>query len=84
MRNVGRRVAELRAKRGLTQQKFAEVLDVRLRRVTDIERGRANLTLKALSQLAGVLKVLPAEFFSLPTTKPRPGRPPGSRANPGP
>ena len=74
--HVGRRVAELRAELGLTQEQLAERADVTTRYVQSIEGGHENLGLVTIAKLATILKVLPIKFFEPPVTKkPRPGRP---------
>jgi transcriptional regulator with XRE-family HTH domain len=74
--HVGRRVAELRAEAGLTQERLAERAGVTARYLQSIEGGHENLTLETLAKLATALKVPPIRLFEPPTTrKPRPGRP---------
>lgn len=78
--DAGRRIAELRAARGMTQEDLAAELDVSVRHLQRIEAGQKNLTLRFLAELSPVLKAQPAEFLALPTTpKPPPGRPPRAR-----
>lgn len=73
---VGRRVAELRIERSLTQAKLAELVGVSIRYLQSIEGGQENLGLETIAKLANVLKLLPIRFFEPPTTKKqRPGRP---------
>lgn len=73
---MGRRVAELRADAGLTQEQLAERADVTTRYVQSVEAGNENLGLETIAKLASVLKTHPGRFFEPPTTrKPRPGRP---------
>lgn len=79
--NVGRRIAELRLERGLTQEALSEKLGVTTRWVQSAEAGGENLTLTTLARFANALKVPVAELFVPPTrTKARPGRPRGSSA----
>lgn len=74
--SVGRRLAELRAERGLTQEALAEKLGVTARWVQSAEAGGENFTLTTLTRFANALKVPVIEFFSPPMdSKPRPGRP---------
>jgi len=76
LENVGRRLAELRAARGLTQEMLAERAQVSARYIQSIEAGKENLTLETLAKLANLLQTLPVAFFEPPVTdKPRPGRP---------
>jgi transcriptional regulator with XRE-family HTH domain len=76
LKDVGRRVAELRTKQGFTQEELAERLDVGVRYIQAVEAGRQNVTLKSLALFAAKLRQPPAAFFEAPTTRPSPpGRP---------
>ncbi|MGO8998691.1 MAG: helix-turn-helix domain-containing protein [Polyangiaceae bacterium] len=77
MRDVGRRVAELREERGLTQERFAEeVLKRSKGHVQRIEHGELNLTLRSLLHLADRLGVIVADLFVAPRSREiRRGRP---------
>lgn len=78
--SVGRRIAELRAERGLTQEALSEKLGVTARWVQSAEAGGENFTLTTLVRFANALKVPVADFFAAPTTqKAQPGRPRTSR-----
>ena len=74
---VGRRVAEIRAGRGWTQEQFAERLDVLPGYVARIEGGRENLSVESLVKLALELRVEVADLLSAPASRARrrPGRP---------
>jgi transcriptional regulator with XRE-family HTH domain len=84
--DLGRRVAELRENRGLTQEQLSELLSQRefgkwsTRQVQRVEAGAANMALKKLLLLAEVLSVDPIELLTPPlnSQRPGPGRPPGS------
>ena len=54
---VGRRIAELRSKRGLTQEQFSERAGVGLRYIQRVEGGEENLTLESLYAFAEILSV---------------------------
>ncbi len=56
VRKVGRRIAELRRKAGLTQEALAEELGVGWRYVSRAERGE-NLTLQTMAKIANVFGV---------------------------
>ncbi len=60
--NVGRRVAELREQRGLTQAELARKMRVQLRQAQRYESG-ANFTIVTLVRLADALEVSPSDFF---------------------
>ncbi|MBX3182690.1 MAG: helix-turn-helix transcriptional regulator [Polyangiaceae bacterium] len=78
IRDVGRRLAELRESRGLTQQELADHLGVSMRYVQAVEAGTQNLTLRTLAEYLSVLGAGILAAFEAPRTraKRRPGRPP--------
>lgn len=77
MRHVGRRVAELRAGQGWTQEELAERAEVSVGYVRQVEGGGENLTIATLVKLAGLLGAEPGDLFTVPTTtEARRGRPP--------
>lgn len=77
IRDVGRRVAEVRVQRGLTQDKLAEMLGVSGVYVRRVEIGRENLTLRSLTRIASTLGVPVADLFASPQSREvRVGRPP--------
>ncbi len=74
---LGRRVAELRAERGLTQDALATRLGTSWKYLQHIELGRANPSTTLLLRLAAALEVAASELFVPPASieRPRPGRP---------
>lgn len=77
---VGRRIAELRADKDLTQQRFADLLHVTVDYVRLVERG-ANLTLSSLERFAEALDVPVTDLLVAPRTlRTAPGRPRTARA----
>lgn len=77
IRDVGRRIAELRADLGLTQDKFAEALSVSGVYVRRVEIGQENLTLRSLTRFAATLGVRTADLLAVPQSREvRLGRPP--------
>ena len=54
---LGRRVRELRKKRGLTQERLAEKATVDVKYLGSIERGTENPTIGTLEKLASALSV---------------------------
>ena len=77
VKSVGRRIAELRRDRGLTQEQLATTLGVTAQWVSTVERG-TNLTVYTLVKLANVFRVPPAKLFVTPRPDSRtikPGRP---------
>jgi transcriptional regulator with XRE-family HTH domain len=80
---VGRRIAELRAGRGWTQDALAERLQVSVDYVQRVERG-SNLTIRSLVKIANTLVVQVIDLFGAPTSiERRPGRPPKRKRQPG-
>jgi transcriptional regulator with XRE-family HTH domain len=55
-KNVGRRIAELRKARGLTQEQFSVELGTSFQWVSQLEGGR-NMTLHSLARIANALGV---------------------------
>jgi transcriptional regulator with XRE-family HTH domain len=77
IRDVGRRVAELRADRALTQEQFAERIHRSKGHVQRIEHGELNLTLRSLLHLADHLGVKVRDLLIPPRSRDVPlGRPP--------
>lgn len=77
LRSVGRRIAEARGSRGLTQEQLAERLDVTARYVQSVEAGDENLTLETLDKFATKLHTEVAALLEPPTTpRTRSGRRP--------
>ena len=77
VKNVGRRIAELRQSRGFTQETFAVRLGTSVQYVSRVEAGSQNLGIHSLVKIANALKVSLQELVALPTTleRPKPGRP---------
>ena len=46
-----------RMRQGLTQAKFAEMLNIHEKHIYKIESGKQNVTLKTIGRIANVLKV---------------------------
>jgi len=69
-RQIGRRVAELRIERGLTQEAFSVVLRSTVQWVSQVEAGR-NLTIHTLAKIANALDVTVAELLIEPKPEAR-------------
>jgi transcriptional regulator with XRE-family HTH domain len=75
LRDLGRRVAELRRERGMTQDSFAEQWDVSVGYVRRVEAG-ANLSVRSLVTIAHLLGVQLQDLFDPPKDRRiRRGRP---------
>jgi transcriptional regulator with XRE-family HTH domain len=62
-KTVGRNLRTHRHARGLSQEDFAEFLDVHRTYMGGIERGERNLTLKSLERIADRLGVDPVSLL---------------------
>jgi transcriptional regulator with XRE-family HTH domain len=62
-RRLGRRIRELRLKRGFTQDVFADKSGFHRAQVGAFERGEMNLTLSSLHLLAETLDVKIVDLF---------------------
>ena len=77
IREIGRRIAEVRRARGWSQSEFAAELGIALQNVQRMEQGRQNLTVRTIVTVARTLGCAPRELWEPPTTRPaRRGRPP--------
>jgi transcriptional regulator with XRE-family HTH domain len=63
-RVLARNVRRLREAKGLSQEKLAELADMRQAHVSEIESGLTNLTLDNLQALAVALGVRPMELLN--------------------
>ncbi len=76
-KDVGRRIAELRADMGLTQEQLAERLRMATNNLQRIELGAQNLTIRTLVRFSKVLGVPVGALFEAPRSRViRTGRPP--------
>lgn len=60
----GKKLRELRQRRGLTQEGLAEKAHLHRNYVSDVERGRRNISLLNILELARALNVKPAKLFN--------------------
>src|SRR4051794_21244785 len=78
-KQVGRKIRELREKKGLSQEALAGICSLHRTYVGLIERGERNLSLSTIAVIAEGLEVAPSELFAgiEPETKrARPGKRP--------
>src|SRR6185436_6151664 len=66
IRDVGRRVAELRQALELSVSECAQRLEMTYQNLQRIERGEQNLTLRMMIRLATALEVRPEDLFKPP------------------
>ncbi len=65
LNEFGFNVKLYRQKRGLTQSQLGELVEISEHRISEIERGRCNLTLKTVNKIANALNVLPCKLFEV-------------------
>lgn len=61
--NLGLKIKFFRQQKHITQAIFAEKLDMDVRYLSDIERGKKNITIKTLYKISSVLDISPVELF---------------------
>lgn len=54
---TGKRIKYLRTEQGLTRERLAEMADISVQFLADIEKGRKNMTVTTLRKLAAALLV---------------------------
>ncbi len=62
-RRLGQRLRSYRLERGLSQESFADLLQVHRTYMGGIERGERNLTLRSVERIADRLGVDPLELL---------------------
>lgn len=63
LKNFGLNLKMHRIKAGLTQAELGEKVDISEHRLSDMERGKCNITLKTVNRLADALSVSATKFF---------------------
>ena len=63
LKNFGLQLKFYRIKKGFTQAQLGEIVDISEHRLSEIERGRCNLTLKTVNKLANALNINVSKFF---------------------
>jgi transcriptional regulator with XRE-family HTH domain len=64
LKTLGRRIAELRHEKGLTQEALAEAMGVSRNHVADIKLGTRNTGVWSLLLVCRSLSILPEALFS--------------------
>lgn len=59
----GFKIKMYRQKRGLTQAQLGEMVDISEHRISEIERGKCNLTLRTVNKFSNALDILPVKLF---------------------
>ena len=61
--NLGLKIKFFRQQKHITQAILAERLDMDVRYLSDIERGKKNITIKTLYKISAILNINPVELF---------------------
>lgn len=62
-KKLGKRIAELRRKRGFSQEDFAHECGFHRSYMGAVERGEKNITIQGIDRIAKALKISLAELF---------------------
>jgi transcriptional regulator with XRE-family HTH domain len=62
-KKLGKKIAELRKKRGFSQEDFAHECGFHRSYMGAVERGEKNITIQMLERIAKTLKISLAELF---------------------
>lgn len=62
-KKLGKRIAELRRKRGFSQEGFAHECGIHRSYMGAVERGEKNITIQQLTKIAKYLKISFTELF---------------------
>ena len=62
-KRLGARVREIRTARGFSQESFAEECELHRTHISLLERGRINVTVNTVRQMAHVLEISLSELF---------------------
>ncbi|MBI3137001.1 MAG: helix-turn-helix transcriptional regulator [Sphingobacteriales bacterium] len=60
---IGKRIAELRKEKGVSQQKFAYEAEIERSYLTRIENGQKNISVTTLERILIALEVSARDFF---------------------
>lgn len=70
-KQLGTKIKRLRQKRGLTQEQFAEKIDIATRTLSGIETGENFVTSETLDKMLEILEVSSSELFAFDHIKPK-------------
>lgn len=60
---LGKRIAQLRKQKGLTQEKLSEMLDIAKNSLSNIESGRSFMSFSKIQKLIDIFEIEPFELF---------------------
>lgn len=61
---IGKRIKEARKKKGLTQEKLVECMDVSIAYLSKVETGKIHINSERLSQICNILEVTEGEILN--------------------
>lgn len=64
LKEFGLKIKLFRIKRNFTQAQLGELVNISEHRISQIENGKCNLTLKTVNKLSNALDILPAKLFN--------------------
>jgi len=64
LRKLGRRVRHFRMEKNLTQEEVAELCGLSTKYISDLERGKANVTVMVLDKVAASFGVAPTDLLA--------------------
>ncbi|NLI08798.1 MAG: helix-turn-helix transcriptional regulator [Thermotogaceae bacterium] len=62
-KKFGRRLREIRDRKGMTQEKLSEISGLERSYISDVERGARSISLKNIERLASALGIQVNELF---------------------
>ena len=63
---IGNKIKQFRETKGLTQRQLGEMVNKSYSTICSLEKGKRNVTLKTLEDIASVLKIEVSEFLEYP------------------
>lgn len=63
LETIGKNVAELRKKAGITQEDLAGMAEIDRSYLSEIENGHKNMSILSLLKIAEALKIKPSKFL---------------------
>lgn len=60
---LGKRIAQLRKQKGLTQEQLSEMLDIAKNSLSNIESGRSFMSFSKVQKLIDIFEIEPFELF---------------------
>lgn len=70
-KQLGAKIKRLRQKKGLTQEQFAEKIDIAARTLSGIETGENFVTSETLEKILNALDISISELFAIDHIKPQ-------------